>query len=245
MKRFTLFLDEILTGGHYDHFSLMGFAVSQENYENQIIPYINQIKNDFFGNEQVIIHEVDINKHKTNSPFRVFQDELKLREFWGRITEMFRKFNLPVFAVSIHERDCTKLYANGRDKYFVALQVIMENFVHFLENNDGKGSIYIESTNADPDQKDQQLQHHFHYLMAQGTLFYDKKIIQKRLSTINVCLKADNIIGLQIADLLPNSWNRKLTGKDQRTYGLIDVIEHNAYDGGCNLKERFGLKIIP
>ncbi|MFD2409423.1 DUF3800 domain-containing protein [Paenibacillus rhizoplanae] len=245
MKRYTLYLDEILTGGHFDHFSLMGFAIGENEYEMDIIPYVNSIKNKYFGDEKVIIHEMDINRHKSATPFKVFQDNDVLKNFWGDITGMFKHYNLPVFGVSIHEKDCQSLYTNGRDKYFIALQIIMENFVHYLEMNDGKGSIYLESTNADPDQKDQQLQYHFHYLMAQGTLFYSNKTVQKRLSTINFGYKPDNIIGLQIADLLPNTWNRKLSGKPLRTYGLLDMIENQAYDGGCNKKERFGLKIIP
>lgn len=245
MMRYTLYLDEILTGGHYDHFSLMGLAIAEEDYVRNIIPYINELKMKYFGDEKVIIHEMDINRHKAATPFKVFQDKQKLREFWSDITNMFNLYNLPIFGVSIHEEDCLKLYQNGRDKYFIALQMIMENFVHFLELNDGKGSINLESTNSDPDQKDQQLQNHFHYLMAQGTLFYSNRTVQKRLSTINFSLKADNVIGLQIADLLPNTWNRKLSGKTQRTYGLLDVIEKQAYDGGCTKKDRFGLKIIP
>ncbi|KAF6582740.1 MULTISPECIES: DUF3800 domain-containing protein [Paenibacillus] len=245
MKRFTLYLDEILTGGHFEHFCLMGLAIAEEDYEKKVIPYVNELKKKFFGDDKVIIHEMDINRHKTATPFKVFQDKQKLQEFWNDITNMFNSYDIPIFGVSIHEDNCKKLYENGRDKYFIALQLIMENFVHFLELNDAKGSIYLESTNSDPDQKDQQLQHHFHYLMAQGTLFYSNKTVQKRLSTINFSLKPDNVIGLQIADLLPNTWNRKLSGKSQRTYGLLDVIEKQAYDGGCNKKDRFGLKIIP
>ncbi|MFC6653682.1 hypothetical protein [Paenibacillus rhizoplanae] len=52
MKRYTLYLDEILTGGHFDHFSLMGFAIGENEYEMDIIPYVNSIKNKYFGDER-------------------------------------------------------------------------------------------------------------------------------------------------------------------------------------------------
>ncbi|NEW07367.1 DUF3800 domain-containing protein [Paenibacillus sp. SYP-B3998] len=244
-KKYSLYLDEILTGGHFDHFCLVGFAVSTEDYETKIIPELNQIKQDFFGDTSVIIHEMEIQKHKSSTPFKIFQNNKKYEEFWERIKSLFQKYDLPIFAVCIHEVSCQKLYSNSRDKYFIALQVILENFVHFLEKSNGVGNIYVESTDANPHQKDEQLQYHFHYLKANGTLFYDKRVIQNRVGTISFPLKVDNIVGLQIADLLPNSLNRKLSNKDQRTHGLIDVIEKKAYDGRCGKQERFGIKIIP
>ncbi|WP_017687520.1 DUF3800 domain-containing protein [Paenibacillus sp. PAMC 26794] len=245
MRRFTLYLDEIHTGGHFDHFSLMGIVIAEEEYEKNVIPHVNKLKMKYFGDDKVIIHEKEIHDRKSGTPFSVFQNKDKREEFWKDISKTFEELQLPIFAISIHENNCGELYKNGRDKYFIALQMIIENFVHFLEQNDGKGAIYLESTDSNPEQKDQQLQHHFHYLMAQGTLFYSNKILQKRLSTISFSIKPDNVIGLQLADLLPNSWNRKLKGKQQRTFGFINVIEKLAYDGGCDKKERFGLKVVP
>ncbi|KAF6611893.1 hypothetical protein H6F38_31155, partial [Paenibacillus sp. EKM208P] len=102
----------------------------------KVIPYVNELKKKFFGDDKVIIHEMDINRHKTATPFKVFQDKQKLQEFWNDITNMFNSYDIPIFGVSIHEDNCKKLYENGRDKYFIALQLIMENFVHFLELND-------------------------------------------------------------------------------------------------------------
>ncbi|WP_416825167.1 hypothetical protein [Ectobacillus polymachus] len=58
-------------------------------------------------------------------------------------------------------------------------------------------------------------------------------------------LKADNVIGLQVADLVPNSLNRKLCNKTIRTYGFMDAFEKIAYDGKNGIIDRFGIKIIP
>ena len=246
MEHYSLFLDEIHAGGHFDYFCLAGVAFNTKEYTESIIPKVEQVKCDLFdGNTSVILHEQQIQSHKTNTPFEIFQKKENNIKFWDEMRNILLNQDAHGFAVGIHEHQLKTMYSNGRDKYFVSLQIIMENFVHFLESIDATGNIYIESTDPNPYQKDEQLQNHFYYLKANGTLFYDRRILQKRLGTINFALKADNLIGLQIADLIPNSFNRKLCGKKQRTYGFLDAFEKIAYDGGKGMVDRFGIKIVP
>ncbi|WP_127585488.1 DUF3800 domain-containing protein [Paenibacillus koleovorans] len=246
MKQYTLFLDEIHTGGHFDHFSLVGLAVANEDYEKKLIPMLERLKYDFFNDKSVIIHEKDINDARGSTPFRVFQNREKKEEFWTRIAALLVELNPPIFAVCVHERKYSQMYGRCRDGYAVALQIILENFIHFLDKNDGFGTVFVESSNPLPQQKDQQLQQHFYHLKANGTLFYDRTTFQSRVGTINFPLKADNIPGLQLADLLPNSLNRKLTaGYVQRTGNLISVIEQLLYTGYCDQTATFGLRIVP
>ncbi|MYL57561.1 DUF3800 domain-containing protein [Virgibacillus halodenitrificans] len=246
MENYSLFLDEIHAGGHFDYFCLAGIAVNSKEYTEDIIPIVNDIKRDLFnGDTSIVLHEQEIQKNKSNTPFQVFQKRENKIMFWDGMKKILKDFDVHGFAVAIHEEQLETLYKNGRDKYSVALQVITENYVHFLENADATGNIHIESTDANPFQRDEQLQHQFHYLKANGTLFYDKRILQKRLGTINTPFKADNIIGLQLADLVPNSLNRKLCNKKQRTYGFINTFKQIAYDGNVGDKQRFGIKVIP
>jgi hypothetical protein len=246
MAHYTLFLDEIHTGGHFDHFSLVGFAISDEDYKNRLIPRMNQLKQDMFGDTSVIIHEQEINTAKAGTPFRIFdRNDSKRKQFWERVIVIINELKIPIFAVCIHKAEYSRLYNEGRPMYEVALQLILENYIHFLQQQNGTGDIQCESTNAGQDLK---LQHHFYHLMANGTLFYERKVFQSRIRTINFPPKSDNVIGLQLADLLPNSLNRDLTTSreyEQRTYGLIDVIKRQLYDGGCDNASRFGAKVIP
>ena len=57
-------------------------------------------------------------------------------------------------------------------------------------------------------------------------------------------IKADNIIGLQVADFIPNVMARHALQKKQKNFSILDGIVERLYDGGVELKERFGNKII-
>ncbi|WP_336883831.1 DUF3800 domain-containing protein [Priestia koreensis] len=246
MEHYSLFLDEIHAGGHFHYFCLAGIAFKTTDYTDVIIPKVEQLKRDLFdGDISVVLHEMQIHSHKSGTPFEVFQLKSNTAKVWKEMKDILLSHDTYGFAAAIHEEKLKKLYVNGRDKYFVSLQIIIENFVHFLEQVNGTGNIHIESSDPNPYQKDEQLQSHFYYLKANGTLFFDRRVLQKRLGTINFNLKADNIIGLQLADFIPNSLNRKLCNKKLRTEGLIDAFERIAYDGLSGEKDRFGIKLIP
>jgi len=148
-----------------------------------------------------------------------------------------------VLAVTINIDDLDKLYKekDRNDIYYITLQLLMENYAHFLSMNDGVGSIYLETTDWANNAK---LQNLFHLLKATGTLFITKEMLQLRLSTINFSIKSDNNIGLQLADFVPNPLARAALGKKQKAYSIYDEIVENLYDGKIGLKERFGFKII-
>lgn len=246
MEQYSLFLDEIHTGGHFKHFCLAGVIIKTEDYKNTIIPEVEHLKRTIFnGDTSVVLHARKIQKNKDDTPFSVFQDTKIRNDFWDTTTDLLVQNDIHGLAVAVNEKELRKMYPNVRDIYFPALQVIVENFVHFLENVNGFGTINVESTNPLPNQFDDRLTQHFHHLKANGTLFYSQRILQSRLGQINFPLKEDNIIGLQIADLIPNTLNRKLEGRKLRTNGLMDAFDSIAYDGHCNRKDRFGIKVIP
>ena len=148
-----------------------------------------------------------------------------------------------VLAVSVNMDDLDKLYNEDdrNDIYYIALQLLMENFAQFLSVNDGTGAIYLETTDAVNNTK---LQNLFHLLKATGTLFIKKETLQMRLSTINFAIKSDNIIGLQLADFIPNALARQALGKTQKPFSILDGINAKLYDGKVGMKARFGFKII-
>lgn len=244
MKQYSLFLDEIYPGGHFDYFCLAGLIIETELYKNVVIPQLENMKREFFeGDISVILHERKINRSKGN--FAVFQQEHRRKEFWEQYKVLLDQEGIYGLAVALNDKEIGTMYPGVKNTYFPALQILVENFVHFLESNNGVGTINVESTNPAPYQFDEQLAQHFHHLKANGTLFYDRRVLQTRLGAINFPLKEDNVIGLQLADMIPNTLNRELSGHKLRTYGLIDTFNNIAYDGCCDQKYRFGIKVIP
>lgn len=246
MEQYSLFLDEIYPGGHFNYFCLAGVIIKTEVYRNTVIPELENIKRSFFnGDTSIVLHSKKVQSSKSNTPFSVFQNRDTAKEFWNDCKNLLSQHDIKGLAVALNQDKLITMYPGIRNIYFPALQVIVENYVHFLESVNGVGTISIESTNPSPEQFDDQLSQHFHHLKANGTLFYNRRILQRRLGPINFPLKEDNIIGLQLADLIPNTLNRKLSGHKLRTHGLMDVFNEIAYDGFCNQKERFGIKVIP
>ena len=84
-------------------------------------------------------------------------------------------------------------------------------------------------------------------LIKIGTLFFYNVHLQDHLTTISFPKKEENIIGLQIADMIPNPLNRYLSEVNQKeaTGNLIEMILEKAYDGFVGKRDRFGIKVIP
>jgi len=244
MDIYYLYLDETKANTHFPYFCLGGCIINDNIYENTIVPEINKIKRKIFGSDEVILHEIDIRKAELE-PYRIMRNRQKRQEFWQRINDLFSQPNLfNTIGVAVNPSEVDSLYNNNltNSEYFIALQIILENFTHFLEKKNGQGSIFIESRNPTEDQR---MSNHFHALKANGTLFLDKNSLQRRLGTISFPVKADNNIGLQLADFIPNPIARHHAGKRQKLPNLFDHIQNKYYDGNVGMPSRFGLKKIP
>lgn len=241
MKEYCLFLDESKPNTNFQNFTLGGVAIEKEKYELEIKPDVNKIKQECFGSDQVILHEIDIRKKEGDFTGITRQQQ---HDFFDKLDCLFMgNDSMSVLAVSINLNDLDKLYKidDRNDIYYIALQLLMENFAQFLSSHDGVGNIYLETTDVANNVK---LQNLFHLLKANGTLFVKKEMLQARLYTINFAIKSENNIGLQLADFIPNPLARQALGKPQKPFSIFNGISKRFYDGEIGMSERFGFKII-
>lgn len=240
MKEYYLFLDESKPNTNFRNFTLGGAVIEKDIYETRIRPETVKLKKECFGNENIILHEIDIRK-KQGQYKGITKEQQEM--FFLKLGELINNNEIEILAVSINIDDLDTLYSiNERnDIYYIALQLLMENYVHFLISNEGKGQLYLESTDAVNNAK---LQNLFHMLKATGTLFMKKEVLQDRLGAISFPIKSDNIIGLQLADFIPNVLARKALGKEQKNFSIYNGIENKLYDGKIDRKDKFGFKII-
>jgi len=240
MNEYYLFLDESKPNSNFQNFTLGGVIIEKSIYESSVKPMINKIKLDCFGKDDIILHEIDIRAKKGSFCGLTYVEEVK---FFDSMKKLFNEKIFQVIAVTINVDELEKLYIDEsrNDIYYIALQLLLENFAHFLTISNGVGSIYLESTDPSNDCK---LQNLYFSLLATGTLFLKKEFLQKKLKTINFGIKTDNIIGLQIADFIPNPLARKSLNKKQKPNSLIEEIQEILYDGKLEKKERFGCKEI-
>lgn len=244
MDTYYLFLDESKPNGHnIDSLCLAGIIIEKEVYEKKIIKAINNLKNEIFSTTDIILHEVDIRNARADY-YKLFRKKEVREKFWDTLRNVLSTNECKFIGASIHYTEFESFYKDAyiNDPYFIVIQIVMENFVHFLQNNNGVGSIYIESRNPTDDTN---IRNHYHRIIANGTLFLNKNLFQTKLTNMNFLIKADNNIGLQLADFVPGALNRHCNGLKPKEPFLTDIILENLYDGQVGLKDRFGFKQMP
>lgn len=246
MKEYILFLDESKANKEIQYFCLGGCIIEKENYINNVIPLVTQLKENVFGNKNIILHETEIRGAK--NLYKKMLSTEKRNIFWNGMSSLFTNHNVTSLGVVIDISKHNKTYPATEEndweneEYFIAFQIILENFLHFLLAHNGIGKIYIESRNTFEDKK---LQRQFYSLLANGSLFYKSDCFQTLLSTISFPIKEDNNIGLQIADFVPNVLKKKANNLQQRKPSIQSEIIKCLYDGNVDNKSRFGMKIVP
>ena len=243
MANYYLFLDELKPNSLYKHFCIGGIFVEEEYYRKEICNYVKNLKFSIFQTHNIILHESELKSNK--GKFKVLKDKNLEQKFWNGMHKLFDEYNFKTMCVSVDYDKFISAYptkgAIQNSEYYVALQIILENFVHFLNSVDGKGCVYLESRGLDADYE---LQLQYELIKKQGTLFIPGNVFQDRLKAISFPLKIDNSIGLQMADFIPNSIARELSGVEQKEYTLHDVILKKSYDGNNDMQQRFGIKKV-
>lgn len=244
MSIYYLFLDELKQNKYYNHFCLGGCIIEDETYRKEVIPFVNKLKNDVFGNTTVILHENEVSGK--NKEFKILKNKDKNNMLWNGLKDLFNKNWMLTMCVAIDYPSYQNIYKKKsqikNSEYYVAMQIILENYIHFLEENNGHGAVYIESRGVYDDQR---LENHYNLVKSNGTLYFDKEVFQERLKTISFPMKEDNSIGIQIADFIPNPVARYLKiGGEQKILNLFSEISNSLYDGNLSLVNRFGIKKV-
>lgn len=189
-------------------------------------------------NPNLPLHLYDMRK---NTKGFEFLSEKSVRDsLFNKIKELINSLSINVFVASIDKNKYQNMYHNKiNDVYAITLQTILENFVHFLIENEATGSFFIESRNSI---ENKYLQICYYRLLTGGTLYIDSKTIMNKLSILSFPLKSDNNLGVQLADFVPMSFIRHLIGSKDY-YGLFNLFNSKIYKGyESNMEERFGFK---
>jgi len=244
MKKYFLFLDESKPNGtNIKHLCLGGVIIEEEIYKKTIIKDINAIKNSVFGNTEVILHESEIRDAEDN--YLEMRKPEKRNLFWNELNRVFTNGNITTIGAAINIKKYRSLYEADylNDEYFIVLQIVLENFIHFLQKNNAVGSVFIESRNH---KEDIDIRNIYYKIMLHGTLYLNANSFQdKLLNNLNFVIKEDNNIGVQLADFVPGTLNRKCNDLNPKKPSIFTAIESNLYNGNCDSAERFGFKVMP
>lgn len=242
MANYFLFLDELKANKEYEHFCIGGCFIEEQYYRSTIVKQVNILKNDIFGNTSIILHETDLRAHK--GQFKKLKDEEKEKQFWQKLGDIYKNYNIHTLCAGVHKENLKKYYPSKTEKdsfYYIALQIILENFVHFLIEAKAVGCVYYESRDM---QSDFELYEHYNMIKENGTLFLSSELMKKHLRCISFPLKLDNNIGLQLADFVPNPVARSFQNEQQREFNVFTEIKDKSYNGNIDRNDRFGLKKV-
>jgi hypothetical protein len=215
---FRIYVDEV---GNHDlksaddpnerFLSLTGVIFESDYIRETVIPELNDLKLKIFEtdpDEPVILHRKDIIKKR--GPFRILRDEEKRKAFDERILEVLSRWDYHVVTVVIDKLAHREQYRVWTyHPYHYCLKVLLERFFFFLKDQQGRGDVMVESRGG---KEDLQLKKSYVRLYRTGTDYIKAEDLRSRLTSkeLKVKLKAANVAGLQVADVIAYPARREI-----------------------------------
>lgn len=235
MKNYNLYLDESKPNVGNNYFCLAGYAISDDEYSEVLVPQLTKIKRDILKTDAPL-HLFDM--RKSHKEFKILRDVAVRNEFYREFNTLTNKLNINLFGALIDIKEYERLYKSRNNVYYILLKILLENYTHFLVNNDATGTIYIESRTP---YENRDLLCEYYKVYLNGTLYIDSKTIQNRIMGMNFIPKTENNIGVQYADFIPGTCIRSLNGKADLN-DLYKGFQQKIYNGVNGDNKRFGLK---
>lgn len=254
MKEYILYLDEseITEKQGNSYFSIGGVIIEKPSQNDTIAVALETLKKEIWienqNATQIIIHEKEVsevhrNGKSKNPDYSIFQGNTSFNKLYNGLSKILKDQNITTMGVCINISELSRLYQGEKnEKLTIAIQMLIENYCHFLIQNDGTGDICYEFVG---NLENQRLRQRFYELKALGTMYYTSRCIQTRINNIEFIPKSENKAGLQLADFIPNTLTRMAAKKPPKHNDFKKVVVKNAYNGGLDLPRKYGLKIIP
>ncbi|MFA6450184.1 MAG: DUF3800 domain-containing protein [bacterium] len=199
--------------------SLTGIIMELGNVDAVIHPQMESLKAKFFRShpdEPVIFHRKEMLNAKP--PFEKLKDESVRESFDNELLGLLAAWDYTAISVCIDKQSHKDTYTTWRyDPYHYCLAVLLERFVFFLDDRDSTGDVMAESRGG---KEDMRLKKAYTKLWEQGTEYVESKRFQRLLTSrqLKVKVKANNITGLQIADLIAHPSRNEIL----REHGLLE-----------------------
>ena len=230
--------DPSLAGINIDFplFALVFCIFPIDAYIRNIVPAVLRLKFDFFGHDQIVLHETDIRRR--NPPFVLLGDERLREQFFERIRRLIEQTEMTVIAAVIDKQRLADMDEPG-DPYALALQFCMERTQQFLKSrqqSEPTTRIVFESRGSPEDRR---LQEVFEAVRVGGTPAGPMENLRHQFASKQV-----NSAGLQLADLAARPIALRVLRPTQsnRAYDAIQAKLLRSPDGRT---DGWGLKTYP
>lgn len=255
MENYTLYLDESETENSLGqkYFCIAGIIVKNKYHDEDLSEQLSKSKQKIWYQDKDyndhILHELEINeahdKHfsQIEKYNRMFCSENNYKRVYKEMAYILSDKEITTIGVSLCVNVINNFYKENivNNKFTICMQLIIENFCHFLITNSAIGSICYEELQT---KQNGSIKKKFNQIYNMGTMFYSHKIIQKYITGLEFKNKKENITGLQIADFIPNDLARTHAGMLPKFKKTHIIIRKSLYDGEVQRKDRFGNKKI-
>jgi hypothetical protein len=240
-----LFLDE--SGDHnlsvidpqYPLFVLGGIIVEQSYAEGAMAEAVREFKRRLFGTDNIVLHTADITRNRNG--FERMKDAAFRARFYSELNDLMLSLDYQVVACAIRKDDHIARYGVAAlDPYLLSLDILAERFCMEVGNVSAGGLIVAER--RDPT-LDHELELAWLNLKIQGTRFMQAHQIEQRVLGLNLRGKADNIAGLQLADLVVTPIGRHLLRKPCKED--FEIVRSKFRRSRTGTVEGFGLVVLP
>jgi len=227
---YMIFVDE--SGDHgllsidadFPVFALVFCVVRKDDYVNSIVPAIQNLKMEYWGHDEIILHEHEIRKEK--GPFGVLRTDRGLREsFFEQLNQIIEAAPFHLVASVIDKTHLTERYANPYNPYEIALLFCMERTLTYLLDNGQSGMqvpILFESRGK---REDNELELEFRRICDNRSNWgYKSPDFQQLTFEHSFVSKLSNSPGLQLVDLVARPIALRYLRPEQRNRA-VEIIE--------------------
>jgi len=199
--------------------SLTGVILELGHVRDVLHPQMEALKEKYFRShpdEPVIFHRKEM--VNARPPFTALRDPATRAKFDAELLGMMRSWDYTVLSVCLDKKAHKETYTTWRyDPYHYCLAVLLERFVFFLNRRGTRGDAMAESRGG---KEDIRLKASYERLWAEGTDFVEPEQFHSALTSrqLKVKTKANNISGLQVADLLAHPSRNEVLAE----HGLLE-----------------------
>jgi len=218
--------------------SLTGIILELSHVKSLLHPQMEALKAKYFDyhpDEPIVFHRKKL--LNAMSPFQNLKDPDVRRKFDSDLLNLFRSWEYVVITVCLDKKKHKQTYTTWRyDPYHYCLAILLERYVLFLERINARGDAMAESRGG---KEDRRLKDSFHRLLKQGTDYISAETFEATLTSrqLKVKPKANNISGLQLADLIAHPSRNEILAEKGLLHTklapfakkIIEILQHK-YD---------------
>jgi len=203
---------------NHQFLSLTGVIIDLSYVKTTLYPQMEALKTRYFDphpDEPLILHRKDLMNAK--HPFGKLRDAQLRQRFDDDLLELLKSWQYTVISICINKKRHKETYTTWRyEPYHYCLNVMLERFVFFLENSNSQGDAMAEARGG---KEDMRLKRSFARLWEGGSDYVSPERFQAGLTSkqLKVKPKANNIAGLQLADLIAHPSRNEIL----KDYGLL------------------------